>query len=113
MIRGEVYRTKDRAAERGDKPGFYVVVSRSFIADSEDIATVICAPVYGEILGISTEVVIGPDEGIKRSSAVRCDFLALLFKTKLTHFVGSHSRDKLAELDRALAIALDLPIRSR
>ena len=29
MTRGEIYRTAERAPERGDKPGFYVVVSHS------------------------------------------------------------------------------------
>jgi len=29
--RGEIYRTRERVPERGDKPGFYVVVSRTFI----------------------------------------------------------------------------------
>ncbi len=108
MTRGEIYRTSERLAERGDKPGFYVVVSRAFIAENEDVETVICAPVYSHILGISTEVVLGAPDGLPRSCAVRCDFLALLFKRKLTHFVGSLSSRKLAELDRALAIALDL-----
>ncbi|MBI1873095.1 MAG: hypothetical protein HYS05_04290 [Acidobacteria bacterium] len=28
MRRGEVYRTRERVVERGDKPGFYVIVSR-------------------------------------------------------------------------------------
>jgi len=50
--RGEIYRTRERVAERGDKPGFYVVVSRNFVARNEDVSTVICAPVYGEILGL-------------------------------------------------------------
>ena len=108
MTRGEIYRTAERHPERGDKPGFYVIVSRSFVADSEAISTVICAPVYGRVLGISTEVLLGPDEGLPRMSAARCDFLALLFKRRLTHFVGSLSARKLTELDRALAVALDL-----
>ena len=69
MIRGEVYRTRERLAERGGKPGFYVVVSRTFITENDDVSTVSCAPVYGEILGISTEVVIGTDEGVRRRSA--------------------------------------------
>ncbi len=44
MRRGEIYRTRERAPERGNKPGFYVVVSRSFIATNNDIATVVlCA----------------------------------------------------------------------
>ncbi len=110
MTRGEIYRTAERQSERGDKPGFYVVVSRSFIADSDAVSTVICAPVYSRVLGISTEVVIGPDEGLPRLSAARCDFLLLLFKRKLAGFVGLLSSRKLSEMDRALAVALDLPI---
>lgn len=109
MKRGEVYRTTRRIAERGHKPGYYVVVSRGFIAANDDISTVICAPVYGEILGLATEVVVGLDEGVPRSSAVRCDFLMLMFKDKLTTRVGRLSSSKLQELNRALARALDLP----
>lgn len=108
MTRGEVYRTADRSPERGGKPGYYVVVSRAFIAESDDVSTVICAPVYSQVLGLSTEVVVGPDEGLPRTSAVRCDFLALMFKRKLTGFVASLPPRKLAELNRALAAALDL-----
>jgi mRNA interferase MazF len=109
VTRGEIYRTAERQPERGDKPGFYVVVSRSFIADNDAVSTVICAPVYSRVLGISTEVVIGPDEGLPRLSAARCDFLSLLFKRKLTGFVALLSSRKLSELDRALTVALDLP----
>ena len=109
MIRGEIYRTAERAPERGDKPGFYLVVSRRFIAENDDVSTVVCAPVYSRILGISTEVIIGPEDGVPRTSAVRCDFLALMFKRKLTTLVGSLSPAKATELDQALGIALDLP----
>jgi mRNA interferase MazF len=113
MRRGDVYRSRHRIAERGDKPGYYVVVSRAFIAGNEDVSTVVCAPVYGEILGLSTEVVIGPEEGIPRSSAIRCDFLMLMFKDKLTSRVGRLSHPMLAELNEALARALDLPVTGR
>lgn len=108
MNRGEIYRTEERAPERGGKPGFYVVVSRSFIAENEGISTVVCAPVYSQVLGLSTEVVIGPQEGLPRVSSVRCDFLALMFKRKLTTFVASLPPRKLEELNHALAVALDL-----
>ena len=110
MRRGEIYRTRERVAERGGKPGFYVVVSRSFIAQHEDVSTVICAPMYGEILGLTTEVVLGPEDGLPRACAVRCDFLTLMFKSKLTQFVATLSRRKVAELNRALAHALELPV---
>ena len=108
MTRGEIYRSRERVPERGHKPGFYVVVSRSFIAENEDVSTIICAPVYSEILGLCSEVVLGPGEGLPRNCAARCDFLMLLFKEKLTGFVGSLSPDKLLELDRALVCALDI-----
>jgi mRNA-degrading endonuclease toxin of MazEF toxin-antitoxin module len=102
---GEIYRTRERIAERGAKPGFYVVVSRTFVAEHEDVSTVICAPVYGEVLGLTTEVVLGPEDGLPRTSAIRCDFLTLMFKRKLTHFVSTLSAFKLAQLNRALAHA--------
>jgi mRNA interferase MazF len=108
LTRGEIYRTEERAPERGRRPGFYVVVSRSFIAENEDVSTVVCAPAYSQVLGLSTEVVIGPEEGLPRVSSVRCDFLALMFKRKLTTFVASLPPRKVEELDRALAVALDL-----
>ena len=108
MTRGEVYRTRERVAERGGKPGFYVVVSRSFIAANDDVSTVICAPVYSEILGLESEVVLGSTDGLPRTCAIRCDFLMLMFKRKLTHFVGSLSPNKIEALNRALAYALEL-----
>lgn len=108
MTRGEIYGTRERSPERGGKPGFYVVVSRAFIVENDDVSTIICAPVYSRLLGLSTEVVVGPEEGLPRVSSIRCDFLTLMFKRKLTTFVASLSPRKLGELDQALALALDL-----
>ncbi len=108
MKRGEIYRTRTKVAERGHKPGFYTVVSRSFVAGNDDISTVICAPIYSQILGLRSEVVLGVDDGLPRESAIRCDFLTLMFKTKLTHFVGTLSAAKLTELNSALSYALEL-----
>jgi mRNA interferase MazF len=108
VTRGEIYRTAQRSPERGGKPGFYVVVSRAFIAESDDVSTVVCAPVYSRVLGLSTEVVVGPEEGLPRVSSIRCDFLTLMFKRKLTTFVASLPPPKVADLDQALSVALDL-----
>src|SRR5438105_4386624 len=111
MKRGEVYRSQEKIAERGHKPGFYVVVSRDFIAGNEDVSTVVCAPVYREALGLRSEVLIGPTDGLPTESSIRCDFLMLMFKSKLSHFVCTLSAGKQHELTRALAYALqmDLP----
>ena len=108
MTRGEVYRTRAKVAERGHKPGFYVVVSRDFVAGNEDISTVVCAPVYGEMLGLRSEVFVGPEDGFPQSSSIRCDFLTLMFKAKLTQFVGTLSQPKQLELNQALTYALQL-----
>lgn len=109
MNRGEIYRSSARTAERGDKPGFYVVVSRGFVARNEDLSTVVCAPVYSEFLGLATEVPVGSDEGLPHASSIRCDFLTLMFKRKLTRYVSILSPSKVAVLDGALARALELP----
>ncbi|HEY3129945.1 MAG TPA: type II toxin-antitoxin system PemK/MazF family toxin [Acidobacteriota bacterium] len=108
MKRGEIYRTSEKVPERGDKPGFYIVVSRNFIAENDDVSTVICAPIYSEILGLRSEVLLGIEDGLPKNSAVRCDFLTLMFKTKLTNFVGTLSTAKLEALNRALSYALEL-----
>jgi mRNA interferase MazF len=108
VTRGEIYRTRERVAERGGKPGFYVVVSRAFVAENDDVSTVICAPLYSQVLGLTTEVVLGPEDGLPRTSAVRCDFLTLMFKARLTQFVSTLSPEKIRRLNRALSAALDL-----
>ena len=105
---GEIYRTRDKVAERGHKPSFYVIVSRDFIAGSDDISTVVCAPVYGEVLGLRTEVAIDAADGVPRPSSIRCDFLTLIFKKRLTGFVATLSDEKRAALTDALAHALQI-----
>ena len=105
---GEIYRTRARISERGDKPGFYVVVSRDFIAGNDDVSTVVCAPVYSEVLGLRTEVTLGSDEGLPRESAVRCDFLMLMLKRNLTGFVATLPATKQEQLREALSVALQL-----
>jgi mRNA interferase MazF len=86
-------------------------VSRTLVAEHEDVSTVICAPVYGEILGLTTEVVLGLENGLPRACAIRCDFLTLMFMHKLIHFISTLSAFKLAQLNRALAHALELSPR--
>ncbi len=108
MKRGAIYRTRDRPPERGRKPGFYVVVSRPFIAGNEDVSTVVCAPIYRGHLGLSTEVAVGPADGLPTDCSIRCDFLALMFKSKLSGFVADLTRARTAELDEALSKALGI-----
>jgi len=56
--------------------------------------------------GIPTQVEIGADEGLKHDSAVYCDDLMSVQKTKLTDYVGALSPSKMEEVNTALRIAL-------
>jgi len=106
MRRGELY----RVYKPGGDPKQYrvfVVVSRGVLIDSR-FSTVICAPVFSSGEGLSTQVAVGPDEGLKQASWIMCDNLVSLRKADLTQFLGSISGSKLGELNRALKMALDL-----
>jgi mRNA interferase MazF len=104
--RGELY----RVYKPGGDPKHYrtfVIVSRQVLIDSK-FSTVICAPVFTSGEGLSTQVAVGPDEGLKHPSWIMCDNLVSLRKADLTQFVGSLPKSRLAELNRALKMALDL-----
>ncbi|GAB6390641.1 MAG: type II toxin-antitoxin system PemK/MazF family toxin [Treponematales bacterium] len=85
----------------------YVVVSRQELIDSA-YSTVVCAPVYTNFEGLSTQVKVGVEEGLKHESAVRCDELISIRKSQLTGYIGSLPPHKLRELNDALAIALGI-----
>ena len=108
MLRGQLY----RVAKPGGDPKssrVFVVVSRQALLDSR-FTTAICAPVFTSGQGLSTQVAVGPDEGLKHASWIMCDNLLSLRKSDLTNFVGSLPAAKLAELNRALRMALDLRV---
>ena len=109
MRRGELYRVV-RPSERDPKKfRVFVVVSRQVLIDSR-FSTVICAPVYTAYEGLSTQVPVGTDEGLKHESGIYCDELVSLPKNMLTHFVGLLSVEKLRLLDSALLIALQIQV---
>lgn len=73
------------------------------MAGNDDLSTVVCAPVYNDVLGVQTEVPVGTEESLPRECGIRYDFLMLMFKTRLTGFVSTLSPPKQRELRRALA----------
>ena len=83
----------------------FVVVSRQVLVDSK-FSTVVCAPVYSARHGLSSQVPVGPDEGLRHDSSIHCDELVSLPKSMLTQFVGVLAPSRLVELDRALMAAL-------
>jgi mRNA interferase MazF len=109
MRRGELYLVRKPGHTDPHKQRVFVIVSRQVLIDSK-FSTVICAPVYSRHDGLSTQVPIGIEEGLKHESSVHCDELVSLPKLMLTRFVGVLDREKIRALDCALAIALDLKI---
>ena len=107
MKRGELYRVAKPPGTDPKQYRVFVVVSRPLLIASR-FSTVICAPVYSTHDGLSTQVAIGIAEGLKHGSSIHCDELMSLTKSVLTHYVGTLSPVKLAELNEALAIALAL-----
>jgi mRNA interferase MazF len=105
--RGELYRVANPSAKDPKKFRVFVIVSRQVLIDSR-FSTVVCAPIYSAHHGLSTQVLVGVDEGLKHDSSIHCDELISLPKSVLTNFIGSLSPEKTEELDRALSIALDI-----
>jgi mRNA interferase MazF len=105
--RGELYRVKHPSG--GDPRRFrvFVIVSRQLLVDSS-FSSVVCAPVYTRRDGLHSQVPVGIEQGLKHDSSIHCDELVSLPKSVLTDYVGCLSSEKLLELDRALAFALEL-----
>jgi len=106
--RGELYRVTHPSAREPKKFRVFVVVSRQVLINSR-FSTVVCAPIYSTHDGLSTQVLIGVEEGLKHESSIHCDELVSLPKSALTHYVGALSPVKLEALNQSLRIALDIP----
>ena len=104
MKRGELYRVSLGSRTDTKKQRLYVIVSRQELIDSV-YSTLICAPIYTNYEGLSTQVSISITEGLKHSSAIRCDELISILKSRLTDYIGCLSEVKLIELNQALSIA--------
>lgn len=107
MNRGELYRVAHPSPQDPRRYRVFVIVSRQVVIDSR-FSTVICAPVYSAYSGLSTQVPVGVDEGLKHDSSIHCDELVSLPKSSLSHYVGKLSLQKVDALNTALLIALDL-----
>jgi mRNA interferase MazF len=106
--RGDLYRVAHPSSRDPKKQRVFVVVSRSVLIESR-FATVICAPIYSTHDELSTQVLIGVEEGLKHDSSIHCDELVSLPKSMLTNYVGSLSPKKTDLLNHALRNALDIP----
>ena len=106
MRRGELYLVHHPPGDP-KKHRVFVILSRQWVIETS-FSTLICAPVFSEGQDLATQVKVGVDEGMKHESWILCDGVTSVRRAVLTQYVGSLSGTKLSELDRAVAIALDL-----
>jgi mRNA interferase MazF len=106
MRRGDLFRVRHPSGDP-KRSRVFVVVSRATLVRAA-FSTVICAPVLTHGEGLSTQVAVGPDEGLKHESWVFCDALTSIEKARLTDFVGSLPGAKVRALNGALRSALEL-----
>jgi mRNA interferase MazF len=69
------------------------------------IRTVMVVPITSAIRGAPSEVVLGPDEGLKRPSAANLDHVQTVARERLERYVGTVTPARMREVCRALAIA--------
>lgn len=106
MRRGELYRVRKPGSDP-KRSRVFVVVSRQVLLDSS-FSTVVCAPVYSQGHGLTTQIAVGANEGLKHDSAIFCDNLVSVPKSELTDYVGSLSPSVLIKVNQALRVALEL-----
>jgi len=109
MRRGELYRVYKASGRDPRRYRVFVVVSRQILLDSR-FSTAICVPIYYAFDGLSTQVSVGVDEGLKHQSSIHCDELVSIPKSALTSFIRTLSSTKIEALNRALAIAVGLDV---
>ena len=95
--RGEVW------LARLDKRRPVVVLTRDPMG--RFLHSVIVGPVTSTVRGLSTEVVVGPEQGVPRPSVVNLDNMQLVGRDRLVRRVGALQHATMDEICRALAIA--------
>ena len=107
MNRGEFYRANKGSPLDPKRSRVFLIVSRQALVDAS-FSTVICAPAYAARHGLSTQMDVGPSEGLKQDSSVYCDELVSLPKNRLTDYVGALASQQLERLEQCLKIVLSL-----
>jgi mRNA interferase MazF len=96
VTRGDIYLVKKPGARDPKRQRAYVVLSRHALLQSRH-SSVVCAPVYSQHDGLSTQVLVGIEEGLKHDSSIHCDDLVSLPKSGLTHYLGPSIRGRLTK----------------
>lgn len=88
-----------------DKTRPVIVLTRNPIG--RYLNAVLVAPVTSTVRDVSTEVPVGPADGVRVESVVNLDNTQLIARTRLLRRVGQARPETMVALCRALAIAVD------
>ena len=100
VTRGAVWTYRFKAP---DKRRPVLVLSRDEVIDL--LHTVMVAPITSTVHGAPSEVIVGPDEGLKHPSAINLDHVQTIERARLVSYVGSLGPAKMRDVCRALSIA--------
>lgn len=90
---------------RLDKVRPIIVLSRDPMG--RVLRAVIAAPVTSTIRGLSTEVGVGPEDGVRAQSVANLDTLQLVGRSRLVRRVGRARPATMRSVCKALSIAVD------
>ena len=90
-----------------DKRRPVVVLTRDPLG--RHLHAVIVGPVTSTVRGLSTEVVLGPEDGARIASVVNLDNLQLLDRRRLVRRVGRVRSDTMRRICEAVLVAIGCP----
>ena len=112
MKRGEIYTARLEPVEGSEQGGTrpIIIVSRDAINLHSPVVLAVPYTTYKKGKRVfPTQVLIEkPDGGLSKDSIAMADQIRVLAKPRLIKLLGNLSATKLRELNRALAIALDI-----
>lgn len=98
--RGEIWMFEFRSP---DKKRPVLILTREEVIPL--LGTVMVAPITSTIRGAPSEVLVGPEQGLKKESAINLDHVQTVDQRRLRRFIGTLSPRKMTEVCRAFAIA--------
>lgn len=101
LRRGDIYLYKFK---KPDKTRPIVIISRDDVIPL--LHTVMIAPILSTIYGIPSEVIIGIEHGLKKTSAINLDHVQTIDKTRLTTFIAHLDDSVMSQICEALAKAV-------
>ena len=89
-----------------DKSRPVVVLTRELVRPH--LARVTVAPITSTVRGLSTEVLVGPENGLDQTSVINCDSITTIPATTLGRLIGYLLPTQEAVLAGAIRSAFDL-----